>query len=476
MTGFLGKSKYFHIHFFVDDASDFTFTHHAKSIDVAEALEAKRVYEREIYKYGKEVKYIHAGNGTYACKGCKDAVHDSKQLLTCCGVGAHFQNGKAENRIKIVTHVARTSLINAMHKWPGVVTASLCPFAISAATQTRNKYKLDAYGLNAEERLSGIRLDKKELFNLKDEHVLFCPCFVLNSRIQDNNSMPKWDERVRVGMHVGKSQQHAGNVSLLLNLSTGYVSPQFHVVFDDNFETVEYLEHGTVPKRWTWLCEHTRKVHHDNEGNILDNTKVWTNAELESSTFFDVPKHPSSILLNDEHESEDLDNNINETEGVSVISSTNQVGESPLSEENEKAHVDPSVQHQVGESPLSEENEGAHVDPSFQRQVGELPLLRQSQEENEGVQNTFSVQYNNSINNTSSATPLPSQIEVESNDQESGIQSKSVRFKDVIIDKPILVNTPSTDVLIHDSLNKDKSHHITTIEDGASTKVKIKKK
>ena len=128
--------------------------------------------------------------------------------------------------------------------------------------------------MNAEERLSGICLDKTELFNLKDEHVLFCPCFVLDSRIQDNNKIPKWDERVRVGMHVGKSVQHAGNVSLVINLSTGHVSSQFHVVFDDNFETVEDLERGSVPKRWSWLCEHKREIHFNDNGEVLDNTKV----------------------------------------------------------------------------------------------------------------------------------------------------------------------------------------------------------
>ena len=49
-------------------------------------------------------------------------------------------------------------------------------------------------------------------------------------------------------MHAGKSVQHAGNVSLVLNLSAGHVSPQFHIVFDDNFETAEDLERGSVPK------------------------------------------------------------------------------------------------------------------------------------------------------------------------------------------------------------------------------------
>ena len=138
-----------------------------------------------------------------------------------------------------------------MHKWPNVVTPSLWPFAVSNAVRTRNKHRLDKNGLNAEEKLSGTRVNKQDLFNLKDEHVLFCPCFVLDARLQDGTGIPRWNKRVRVGMHVGRSSQHAGNVALVLNLSTGHVSPQFHVVFDDNFETVSDLEAGSVPKRWT---------------------------------------------------------------------------------------------------------------------------------------------------------------------------------------------------------------------------------
>ena len=49
--------------------------------------------------------------------------------------------------------------------------------------------------------------------------------------------MPKWEERSRVGVYLGHSSQHAQNVSLVLNPKTGFISPQFHCVFDDLFDT-----------------------------------------------------------------------------------------------------------------------------------------------------------------------------------------------------------------------------------------------
>jgi hypothetical protein len=40
---------------------------------------------------------------------------------------------------------------------------------------------------------------------------------------------------------------------LIKNLSTGYISPQYHIVFDDWFETVFATEEATPPN-WDDMC------------------------------------------------------------------------------------------------------------------------------------------------------------------------------------------------------------------------------
>ena len=62
--------------------------------------------------------------------------------------------------------------------------------------------------------------------------------------------IPKWDPRARVGVYLGHSPCHAGNVALILNLQTGHISPQFHVTFDEGFSTVESLRADTEPDNW----------------------------------------------------------------------------------------------------------------------------------------------------------------------------------------------------------------------------------
>ena len=42
----------------------------------------------------------------------------------------------------------------------------------------------------------------------------------------------KWDQRLRIGIHVGLSLSYDVNVILVLNIFLGYVLPKFHVVFN----------------------------------------------------------------------------------------------------------------------------------------------------------------------------------------------------------------------------------------------------
>ena len=74
--------------------------------------------------------------------------------------------------------------------------------------------------------------------NIRHYHTFGCPVYVLDAKLQGASFIPKWDKRVIVGAYVGRYQVHDGNVSFILNLSTGHVNPKFHVVFDENISTV----------------------------------------------------------------------------------------------------------------------------------------------------------------------------------------------------------------------------------------------
>ena len=81
--------------------------------------------------------------------------------------------------------------------------------------------------------------------NLKHFHPFGCPVYVLQAPLQTRNTFPKWGERSRIGIFLCHSPHHASSVPLILSTQTGLVSPQFHCVFDDNFDTVKREQANT---------------------------------------------------------------------------------------------------------------------------------------------------------------------------------------------------------------------------------------
>ena len=89
-----------------------------------------------------------------------------------------------------------------------------------------------------------------------DYHTWGFPVFVPEDPLQGGPAgLPKWELRTRSGVYLGHSPFHAGSVALLLNTITGNIFPQYHVVFDDTFSTVEHMRKGTVPGNWKNLVE-----------------------------------------------------------------------------------------------------------------------------------------------------------------------------------------------------------------------------
>ncbi len=76
------------------------------------------------------------------------------------------------------------------------------------------------------------------------------------------------EPRVQMDIYVGRLPSHASNVALILNPRTGHVSPQFHVVYDDDFTTVPYLQTATVPPHWSELVRASSTIALYTEGEV----------------------------------------------------------------------------------------------------------------------------------------------------------------------------------------------------------------
>ena len=133
----------------------------------------------------------------------------------------------------------------------------LWPFALKSVQDCLNQLNVNLQGTTPD--MIYYRVLAMNLC-LRKFHTFECPCYTLKSRLQINpKGVPKWDPRARLGIYLGQSPAHATNVALVLNPKTGLVSPQFHVVFDDNFTTFTHLWRDTVPPNWNKLVIGSQK-------------------------------------------------------------------------------------------------------------------------------------------------------------------------------------------------------------------------
>jgi hypothetical protein len=112
-------------------------------------------------------------------------------------------------------------------------------------------------------------------------HPPFCPAFVLHSELQGGGKRPtKWVRISWLAIHLGSSPHHPRSVALVLSLVTGYVSPQFHVKYDDIFETVQ--ETKALPQsKWQQLA---RFVTETGEPLKEPTSTTGANSRLRSTT------------------------------------------------------------------------------------------------------------------------------------------------------------------------------------------------
>jgi hypothetical protein len=197
--------------------------------------------ERLAIEEGIHIRHYHADNGVFASDAFKHDCKFYSQKLSFSGVGAHHQNGVAERNIKTISQWARANMIHSAFHWPEFATVKLWPQAIDYAIWVFNRLPSATTGLSPNELWSQCRDSSHDL---RRAHVFGCPVYVLDPKLQDGGKVPKWSSRARRGMFVGFSKLHSSLVPLILNIQTGKITPQFHVVFDDKFETVVSLPRG----------------------------------------------------------------------------------------------------------------------------------------------------------------------------------------------------------------------------------------
>jgi hypothetical protein len=388
--GALTRARIWGFTIFTDYATNYICIVLMRDFTAESTLEAKREFEHRCAVRGIKVQRYHADNGRFAEPAFQADCKRLGQKLTFCGVGAHHQNGVVERKIKDVTLAARTMLLHAIRFWPEYISIILWPFAVKCTEDRLNNLTVDQAGNTPEMNFSGSQAAN---VHIRNYHPFGCPCYVLDSRVQTNSKgLPKWEPRARLAIYVGHSPAHAGSVALVLNPKTGLVSPQFHVVFDDNFSTIPCLRDGTMPSNWAELVRNSSEAVTDEDYDI---TRTWfrqTNDPSADETIGQAAgsvSHSAPASTNTQGQAADVASN---TESVSSLDGHNSINHSNSLIEPSRydEYAQRSASNSASISPVSTQARSHSISaPAHEHRT--LSIMPQSTSPNEGADATDTI-------------------------------------------------------------------------------------
>ena len=349
---------------FVDHASAHIHIEFQSSLSSHETLSAKMSYEN-LCKDSGVIPQVYMSDNGKAFTSIEFTEHLSSffQISKLAGVGAHHHNAQAERSIRTIMSIARTMMMHSGIHWPDVADPSLWPMAVKHATFLYNHVPSHVNGLSPNDLFTKTRWPQRKLIDL---HVWGCPVYVLEKSIQDGNKIPKWKARSNRCIYVGVSDSHASSVPLVLNISTGAITPQFHVVFDDWFATVT-SEGDNIPdfssNEWKKMFGESRFQYvqdedlesNDQETNVSDlKATIKSNEQAEKILKQQEAINPSLPLNTEEPVSNSVNNKPDDFVKVNQdhVEEASQV-EFKQESDNEIIEPEPTLSQDENESPKS---------------------------------------------------------------------------------------------------------------------------
>lgn len=246
---------------YVDHASGYVFVRNQVSLRGSDTLKGKHAFEQFASDVGVDIRKYHGDNGIFkASDWINDCQNRPKpQKTDYSGSGAHHQNGIAERAIRTILGSARTMMLYSAMHWPEEHDMCLWPLAVDYACWIWNHTPKMNGNIAPIEVFTQSKLPDDIL---KSVRVWGCPAYVLHPKLQDGKKIPKWEPRSRRGKFMGFSPDHSLRIGNILNLNTGKITPQFHVVFDDWYSTIHVkqknYDDAPLPPEWETLLKTSR--------------------------------------------------------------------------------------------------------------------------------------------------------------------------------------------------------------------------
>jgi hypothetical protein len=202
-----------------------------------EACQSKRDYETFAKRYNVDIDKGHTNNCAFRTVIFQKEIEAKGQNISVSRVNLQWKNGLIERSNGTLCATARSMLNHAISNWDNIITPDLWTYAIQQAATIFNNTKRRSS--DYEEIIWEQSTGERQKLDQSDMHPLVCPVYILNRCLQKGGSHPKWYRQAKHKIYVGHLHHYSLSVPLIWDSITKLVSPHFHVIFDDNFQTVQ---------------------------------------------------------------------------------------------------------------------------------------------------------------------------------------------------------------------------------------------
>ena len=221
---------------YVDMATNLVHVEFQRHLNTHETLVATAEFERMCLDAGViPQEYLLDNGSAFTSKEYMAHLRQFSQISRFAGMGAHHHNGVAEWSIQTIMSIAWTMMLHAAIHWSEMADLSMLPMAVQHAVFLQHHVPSPSTGLCPHYLFFKTRWSQSKFLDL---HVWGCPVYLLDKTLSDGKKLRRLTPRSHHEVIMGLSPKHSSTVPLVLNPGTGAITPQYHVVFDDEFTTI----------------------------------------------------------------------------------------------------------------------------------------------------------------------------------------------------------------------------------------------
>ena len=214
------KYKYCVPTIFIDNCSDPSYLFLQNILNFDEMVQENKSFEAYRKKLVVKIKDSHAKNGEFQDNTLMPETRDKIQTISFYRVNVHFQNGKADKRIRYLQEKTMKKIQHVKVILTSAARLYLFTYTLRRANHIHNFLPKKQYGTSPTE--SFIRAPVSP--NLIENHSFGCLVYALQDRLQTEGRIPKCNTKSRLVLYLWPCTSHDSLVYLFLNTEIGIVT------------------------------------------------------------------------------------------------------------------------------------------------------------------------------------------------------------------------------------------------------------